>query len=96
MLVENVTFRLRAGADEVAFLEADKAVQIELVSSQAGFLRRTTARAVDGEWLVASLWRSARHADAFNETAKGDPLYGLFASFVDAETMQSKRYTTLD
>jgi len=87
MLIETSTFRLAAGADETAFLEADRVLQAEL-SPTPGFLRRTTARGEAGEWLVLVLWRSAADAAAGLAAASSD--------LVDPASLDVRRYTTLD
>lgn len=88
MLIENTTFRLVAGADEGLFLAADAEAQAAL-SPAPGFVRRTTARGSDGEWLVAALWWDAEHADRAPATP------GLTAH-IDETTLTVRRYTTLD
>jgi len=89
-------FRLTAGADEVAFLEADRRVQAEFAYLQPGMLRRTTARGVDGEWLVLDLWRSAQAADECDARWGHDEVTATFMSFVDGTTVRTARYETLD
>ena len=88
MLIETSTFRLAAGADDAAFLEADRVLQAEL-SPMPGFLRRTTARGEEGEWLVLVLWRSAADADAAGRAATPPDL-------VDPASLDVRRYATLD
>jgi hypothetical protein len=63
-VIEIMRFRLPPGADEAAFLAADRRVQEEFAYHQPGLLRRTTARGQDGGWIVIDLWRSAADADA--------------------------------
>jgi heme-degrading monooxygenase HmoA len=96
MLIEITMFRLVDGADEAAFLEADKRVQDEFIPNIPGFARRTTARGGDGEWLVVVLWSSAQEADAAAELSQEDPETRAFQGFVDAATVRTNRYTTLD
>lgn len=95
-VVETLTFRLAPGSEEPAFLEADRAVQDELVPNQPGFWRRTTARAADGEWLVVTLWSDPEHAEAFAGQWERSPLARRFLALVDRESVRSGRYTTLD
>ncbi len=59
-VVEVVTFRLAADVEQGEFLVADKRAQTEFLYMQPGLLRRTTARAMDGEWLVVTLWATGR------------------------------------
>lgn len=95
-VVETLTFRLAAASDQAAFLEADRAVQDELVPHQPGFWRRTTARGPDGEWLVVTLWRAPEDAEAFGAEWERSPVARRFLSLVDGESLRSGRYTTLD
>jgi hypothetical protein len=64
-------------------------VQTELVPNLAGFVRRTTARGENGEWLVVTLWSSAAEADAA-------PAATDFMALVDPASVSLQRYATLD
>lgn len=96
--VETLTFRLAAGADEDAFLAADRRVQTEFAYRQPGLLRRTTARSTsdEGGWIVIDLWASAADADACDARWPADPAAGAFMAFVDPSSVVSARYETLD
>ncbi len=94
MVIEVETFRLAAGVDEAAFLEADERVQIDFMHQQPGFVRRTTARGNDGEWLVVVFWDSSDAAMAAAEAARGDPAVVAFGALLGATDV--KRYATLD
>jgi hypothetical protein len=91
-VIEVTTFRLTDGADEAAFLAADRFVQAEL-GPRKGFLRRTTARRDGGDWLVVALWASATDADASDQTAFEDSGATAFADLVDAA--ETRRYQTI-
>jgi hypothetical protein len=95
-MIEILTFRLAPGADEAAFLAADRRVQTEYAYHQPGLLRRTTARSEDGTWVVIDLWHSAQDADDCNGRWGRDPVTEEFMAFVDATTVRSERYATLD
>lgn len=95
-VVETFTFRLLPGSDEAAFLDADRAVQTELIPNQAGFIRRTTARGADGEWLVVTLWGRAEQAEDYARLAGTEGVGQRFMSFVDGASVRSGRYLTLD
>ncbi len=95
MVIETATFKLVADADEAAFLEADHRVQTEFIPNHPGFIRRTTARGVDEEWLTVALWYS--EADAVSSQALW-PTHDAtiaFMSFVDVESVRVKRYTDI-
>ncbi|CAN5783196.1 hypothetical protein BH24ACT3_BH24ACT3_04080 [soil metagenome] len=94
-MIEILTFRLASGDHEAAFLDADRRVQIEAVPNQPGFLRRTTARSNDGEWVVVTLWASADDADRYEATAD-HPAMVAFEALLEPATIQTKRYETLD
>jgi heme-degrading monooxygenase HmoA len=94
-IVAITTFRLVDGADESAFLAADRRVQTELVPNQPGFMRRTTARRGD-EWLVVTLWWSEEVAAAFDAVASTHEVQHEFNAFVNVATVASSRFDTLD
>jgi hypothetical protein len=84
MLIEVLVFALQAGVDEAAFLAADKDAQAELTPKR-GFVRRTTARGEDGDWLVLTFW------DAAEPVARSAAL----DEFIDLATARSERFTSL-
>ncbi len=94
-VVETSTFRLAGGADEQAFLQADRRVQTELVPNQPGFLRRTTARR-GPEWLVVVLWATPGDATAFDDDSQGDPALVAFERHLEPGSLVRLRYETLD
>ena len=95
-VIETTAFRLRDGADEDAFVAADAAVQTGFVYCQPGLVRRTTARADDGNWIVVTLWETSAAAEASAATQAGDPAVAVFDTHVDFSTLRSKRFSTLD
>ena len=94
MIIEHRTFRLSSGADEAAFLAADRRVQTEVAPFQEGFIRRTTARGADGRWLVETLWYDLACADAAR--ADASPASEALDSLVDAGNERVERWTSLD
>ena len=96
MIVETFTFHLKPDADEAAFLDADARVQTDFYYAQRGCVRRTTARAADGEWLVVVLWSTSSEADAAAGAARTDDATRAFGAFLDEGTIRTKRYTPLD
>ena len=95
-VVELHTFRLRPDADEAEFRAADYRVQTEFIPNHPGFLRRTTARGGDGDWLVVVLWGSEADAEASLQRAAADPVAGAFLAFVEPDSYSTARYATLD
>lgn len=94
--IELTTFRLATGADEAAFLEADRRVQTEFVYQQPGIVRRTTACDAGGQWLVVTMWGSRADADAAERAAKNDDALAAFNALVDPASVTTARYETLD
>ena len=95
MVLEITTFRLLADVDDESFLAADKAVQTEVFPNSAGYLRRTTARADDGEWLVVVLWDGDTSIDEFNARIVSDPVQLAFDELIDRATIKTKRYADI-
>lgn len=95
-VIETTAFRLRDGVDRASFVVADAAVQTGFAYSQPGLVRRTTAHADDGNWIVVTLWESLAAAEASAAKRAGDPSVAAFDAHVDATTLRSKRFSTLD
>src|SRR4051812_13434636 len=97
-LIETMTFKLREGADETAFLAVDQRLQSDFAYQQPGIIRRTIAPgrgAHTGEWIVIDLWSQASHADACAQRWESDPLPGDFRAFVDRASVAARRYEDL-
>ena len=94
VIIEHHTFRLAEGVDDEAFLGADRRVQTEFSPFRAGFVRRTTARAADGQWLVETLWGTPDDAEA--AARSDDPVMRAFLDCIDAGSASVRHYTTLD
>jgi hypothetical protein len=95
-VVETLTFRLAAGADDAALLAADRRLQTEFVYHQPGIVRRTTARNDDGEWFVVTLWVSDADFDAAGARGRTSPEVADFVALLDESSVRTSRYTTLD
>jgi len=94
-VVEITTFRLAESVTDDAFLALDKRLQTELVPNRPGFLRRTTARHGD-QWLVVTLWGSDADAAAFARETDDHALQVEFVRIVEAGSLHSTRFETLD
>jgi len=95
-VIEVVTFRLASHVEPDEFLVADKQAATEFHYLQRGLLRRTTARGVDGQWLVVTLWASARDAEASAVAGRADPIVSLLTSLMDPTSVATTRYDTLE
>jgi hypothetical protein len=95
-VIQILNFLLASGVGEDVFIAADKRVQVEFAYQQPGLMRRTTAQAADGEWMVVDLWRSAEDADACEEKWDLAPVCQEFMDLLDRTTARSRRYFELD
>lgn len=84
--IELVQFRLKAGVDEAAFLEAAADTQ-RAITRLPGFLGRELLRDDDGIWVDIVHWRSKAEALAAAETFGGLPEAAAFASMIDETQM---------
>ena len=97
-VIETMTFKLREGTDEAAFLAVDQRLQSDFAYQQPGIIRRTIAPgrgAQSGEWIVIDLWWEASHADACAQRWESDPLAQEFMAFVDRDSVDVRRYEDL-
>lgn len=94
MIIEHHTFRLADGVSDDDFLAADRHVQTEHVPFCTGFVRRTTARGDEGEWLVESLWWTVEDADAARQSDQG--AQAVLDGCVDPTSVSVRRSATLD
>jgi hypothetical protein len=95
-VIEIMRFRLRPDAAHQAFEAADRRLQTEFAYRQPGMLRRTVARAADGEWIVIDLWHTGEDADRAALAWEDDASAAAFMHFVDAGTVSVARFDTLD
>jgi len=95
MVLEVTTFRLLPDVDAESFLAADKAVQTEVFPNTPGYLRRTTAQADDGEWLVVVLWSNETDIEEFNARIVSDDVQMRFDELIERGSIRSKRYTDI-
>jgi heme-degrading monooxygenase HmoA len=95
-VIEVVTFRLAPDADPDAFMDADRRAQTEFAYRQTGLQRRTTARGTGDEWVVVTVWESAHAADAAAAASHHDPAATALADHLDASSVTTARYATLD
>jgi hypothetical protein len=84
-------FRLKGGADEAAFLEADARLQRDFTLKQPGMVECLTVKTSTGEWLVLHTWAVAEMGES--PTAGDDPylraLTDEWVSFIDEPTATS-------
>ncbi len=92
VVIEVVRFKLAPGVSTAAFLALDQAVEREHVAKQAGFLRRESASAPPGEWLVIVHWASAADADASMASFEAAPAAAAFMKGLEVSSMIMQRF----
>jgi hypothetical protein len=95
VVIELMQFRLVPGTPVEEFLSADRRLQTEFAYQQPGLLRRTSARGVDGEWLVIDHWRTDADADACAERWDQDEVAGAFMRLVDESSLRVQRFWSI-
>jgi hypothetical protein len=88
VIVEVRTFRPRAGTSEADLRAVEAGVYAEAMR-RPGMIRRTTAIAPDGEWLVVQLWGDHASAEA------GDDVGSALEAFADGGAATVRRYEDL-
>jgi hypothetical protein len=96
VVIETMTFKLRAGVTDELFRAADHAVQVDFAYHQPGMIRRTTARGAHGVWMVLDMWDSPEHADACLDGWHHEPAPLAFTALLEEDTVRTERYETLD
>lgn len=90
-VIEVATFKLRHGI-AAEFRPVDRAIEVQHVSKQPGFISRESAAGENSEWLVIVHWRSVADAEASMSSFSTAPAATEFMSKIDASTMSMKRY----
>lgn len=88
-VVEIVTFRLIAGADEGAFRQAAAATDAVLRTNPA-YGARVLSRDEAGLWTDVVRWSSLTAAEAAAAGMMTDPAFGPFLSLIDPATVQMR------
>ena len=94
-IVEIARFKLKADADEKAFLDAEKALVNGQIRQQPGFISRQAAKGENGEWVVVLQWASAKDAEAWTPKFMQDPNGKAFAAQLDFSSMKQDRYSLI-
>lgn len=91
-VIEVVTLQLKPGVTPEQFAPIDKAVEVQHVSRQPGFLSRESAPGTDGKWLVIVHWRSIADADGSMKTFANAPAAAQFMQMIVPDSMVMTRY----
>ena len=92
-VIEVVTFQLKEGVTFEQFQPLDKAVELQHVAKQPGFISRESAAGENGEWLVVVYWRSIEEAEASMASFSNAVAAAEFMSKIKLSTMSMKRYS---
>lgn len=95
MIVELLTFRPRPGTTDDALRAAEARVYEDFAVHQHGIIRRTTARSVDGEWLVVQLWYDLTSAEAAEQAAASHPATSALHALAEPGSLTTRRYEDL-
>ncbi|CZF84081.1 hypothetical protein GCE9029_04187 [Grimontia celer] len=92
-VIEIATFKLKEGVSYETFAPLDKAVEVEHVTKQPGFISRESAKGQNGEWLVVVHWETEADAEASMNSFMQAPAAGPFVEKIDTSTMSMKHYS---
>jgi heme-degrading monooxygenase HmoA len=94
-IVEIARFKLKADADETAFLATEERLSNGQICQQKGFISREIAKGENGEWVVILHWESGEDSEAWRPKFMQDPDGQAFASQLDFSSMKQDRYHTI-
>ena len=86
LVVEVVTFKLKAGVGEADFLQAADAVMSDL-QAMSGYIDRELLKDAQGQWMDILHWQSMDEALAAAEALMTAPNAGPFIAMLDATSM---------
>ena len=91
-IIEIATFKLKDGVSYETFMPLDKAVEVEHVAKQNGFISRESAKGQNGDWLVVVHWETEADAQASMNSFMQAPAAAPFIEQIDTDTMTMKHY----
>ncbi len=91
-MVEVARFKLKEGADEQAFIAAERRLASGQITKQPGFISREAAKGANGEWTIILHWTSTTDAEAWTPKFMQDPDGQAFAAQLDFSSMRQDRY----
>lgn len=95
-VVEIANFRLRDGADEQAFLEAEHQLRNGQIRQHPGFIKRELGKSDSGEWVMVLTWETQADAKSWGPKFMQDPAGKAFAQQLDLGSMRQNSYTIAD
>ena len=94
--IEIVTFRLKDGVSEDAFIEETKKMERDFLGKLPGFIDRDTGRNEKGEWIVVLHWERVEDAQASMDKFVAAPGTKAFTALIDLDTFVMSRFELKD
>ena len=91
-IAEFVTFSLKDGTDESAFLDTLRTIQ-SWVDGMPGFLGRQVTRGPDGRWTDHILWADAACAKAAHDSFNHQDFAPEIGEAMNSETLEMRHET---
>ncbi|MEZ8143265.1 hypothetical protein A1OO_05925 [Enterovibrio norvegicus FF-33] len=91
-VIEIATFQLKDNVSYEIFAPLDKAVEMQHVTKQPGFISRESAKGKNGDWLVVVHWESEEDAQASMNSFMSAPAAAGFMEAIDTSTMSMQHY----
>jgi len=95
IVVEISEFRLNAGADEEAFLEASQEM-MNALKKQGGIVNRELLKAEDGLWIDLVHWENMDTAKSVANNVMKIPSCLEFLDMIDQASIKSRYYTQIE
>jgi hypothetical protein len=94
--IEIVTFRLKDGVTQEAFVKETIEMETSFLGKLKGFIDRDTGVSNNGDWVVVLHWESAEDAEASMEKFVDAPGAQSFTALIDMDTFEMKRFALAD
>lgn len=94
--IEIVTFRLKDGVSEEAFVAETKSMERNFLGKLKGFIDRDTGRDESGEWIVVLHWEAAEDAQASMDKFVAAEGTKAFTAMINLDTFVMKRFVLKD
>ena len=91
-IIEVVTLKIKPGISYAQFQKIDKAVEVQHVSRQSGFISRESAAGKEGSWLVIVHWKTVADAEASMKSFSAAPAAKTFMDSIEPASMTMTRY----
>ena len=83
-VLESLPFRLKAGVDEVALLQASERMQRDFLSNQQGFVRRELIKGAEGSYTDLVWWESFAASQAAMKKAASSHAVSAYLAMMES------------